>query len=921
MADEDGSNHGAQRRSSLSDIEKRQEYLSLLQERNRIKKMMTVKTDVQLENEEKERGFMTHFLGANAQRQPVASIKKAKHPSQTAASSRRTTLPTGSEVESAQEPIVASIPRRGWAVKRPKFLFGMRVGSDQDDFSKDPTTSAGGQRARMIPDDGEEEDYGEDFDMEEHNGEITDIQAESCSGISNIFESSEMSQSFNTSAHLNSGSVSRTTGESDSFRNKSSAGKDSFNMESSTPSTVGSNKNLNHNIMSPSTAQAAQSTVSQSTASARGKQSNGSGSFGTSILQLKSELSPNFLQRDSGNVRNSREGLPYLNSLVPSTENTNILLEGPPSTLLPFDSEEHSLSVAERTSDFSGDICIRVRIHNTWHKSKFVTLNALRLTFQKNHQKDLSSSTDHNNDYDRNNKYWIDLRTFTVKVMSGLQQLPGSSETVRNVPSLLGNSSNLITNTGAGTDVKNTWKGPVNPGYPLDIYLTGNLPQQYLGMFLDREAMMNSLQLYVWNSRSGSSNNLELPFYATSSAKDIDVYVGTVCMWSGTIQEDNDNNDNCITVKIGKYIDNNILAVFAPGSLPAEVISFSKIQVKPVVKNENRGLLDDMKGVKIESNERYSYNKSNNNNNDNNSNNNDIYNNKNALNNIINGYNIKNNDSNSRQINNIKDSINRSLIEDKKHPLQIAVAVEKDSTPPTWLVGLRPKTVPANAVSPLNFDNSLNPQRSRPLSGRRADPNAKLAVKSEQELADTQSQLSGTGQYLKKSDLLPLNSLNDTEKDKNRIKKNIKDIENNDKKQRCVSANGGRRKTIHNEVTNKQVITTDITNVKTVKSDVISQLNPDSEKDENENENENENEIGTFPTSSGFTLDQKNSVSSRRLRRKEASESHIQKSSAGTNKHFIFYLCFLFLFLTSIFHFSFFYFLFTILFYFILFFS
>ena len=877
MADEDGSNHGAQRRSSLSDIEKRQEYLSLLQERNRIKKMMTVKTDVQLENEEKERGFMTHFLGANAQRQPVASIKKAKHPSQTAASSRRTTLPTGCEVESAHEPIVASIPRRGWAVKRPKFLFGMRVGSDQEDSSKDPTTSAAGQRARMIPDDGEEEDYGEDFDMEEHNGEIVDIQGESSSSVSNIFESSEMSQSFNTSAHLNSGSVSRTTGESDSFRNKSSsAGKDSLNMESST----GSNKNSNHNIMSP-------------TASARGKQSNSLGSFGTSVLGFKSELSPNFLQRDSGNVRNSREGLSYQNSpLVPPTENTNILLEGPPSTLLPFDSEEHSLSAAERNSDFSGDICIRVRIHNTWHKSKFVTLNALRLTFQKNHQKgDLNGSTDHNNDYDRNNKYWIDLRTFTVKVMSGLQQLPGSSETVRNVPNLLGNSSNLITNTGAGTDVKNTWKGPVNPGYPLDIYLTGNLPQQYLGMFLDRETMLSSLQLYVWNSSSGSSNNLELPFYATSSAKDIDVYVGTVCMWSGTIQEDNNNKDNCITIKIGKYIDNNILAVFAPASTPAEVIIFSKIQAKPVVKNKNRGLLDDSKGVKIESNESYRDNKSNYNNNDNgnndNKNNNDNNNNNNnALNDIINGHNNKNDDSNSKQINNRKDPINRSLIEDKKHPLNITVAVEKDSTPPTWLVGLRPKTVPANAVSPLNFDNSLNPQRSRPLSGRRADPNAKMAVKSEQELADTPSQLSGIGQYLKKSDLhpLPLTSLNDTEKDKNKTKNDIKNIDNNDKKQRCVSANGGRRNTIHNEVINKQDITSNITNIKTTKSEIISQLNPDSEKDENENENE----IGTFPTSSGFTFDQKNSVSSRRLRRKEASESPIQKNSAGTYLYFIF---------------------------------
>ena len=856
MADDDGGNYGAQRRTSLTDIEKRQEYLSLLQERNRIKKMMTVKTEVQLENEEKERGFMTHFLGANAQRQPVTAIKKAKHPSQTAASSRRTTLPTGSEVESSQEPLVASMPRRGWAVKRPKFLFGMRVGSDPDDSTKDPINTAAGQRARMIPDDGEEEDYGEDFDMEEHNGEAADIQAESCLGISNTFESSEMSQSFN----VNSGSAGRTTGESDSYRNKS-AGKESFNLEPSTPSTSGSMKNSNPNVFSPTAAQS----------SARAKQSNGSGSFG-SVQGQKSEPTPNFLQRDSGNVRNSREGLPYLSTIVTSSENTNIQLEGPPSTLLPVDSDEHSLCAAERNSDFSGDICIRVRIHNTWQKSKFVTLNSLRLTFQK--ISDTNSNTDHNNDYDRNNKYWIDLRTFAVKVMSGLQQLPGSSETVRNIPSLLGNNSTLASNssTGAGTD---TWKGPVNPGYPLDIYLTGNLPQQYLGMFLDRETMMSSLQLYIWNSSSGSSNNLDLPFHATSSAKDIDVYVGTVCMWSGTIQED--KKDNCNMVKIGKYIDNNILAVFAPSNGPPEVINFSKMQSKSVVKNEIKGQLEDLKGVKNESNDGYGNNISNNIKNNNNGND-DIN---------------KNNDNNAKMINNRKAPPSISPSRDKNHPVKSTV--EKDSTPPNWLVALRPKTVPANAVSPLNFDNSLDPQRGRPLSGRRADPNAKFAVKSEAELADTQSQISGTGQFFKTNDMLPFNSLNDKEKDRN--KDDMKRIDN-EKKQRCVSASSGRRNTLHNEVTNKQ----DTTNNQNSKSELLAQANLDSEKEENENENENE--IGTFPTSSGFSLDQKDSVSSRRLRRKEASELPAQRSSAGNyiySYYFIFYFCFCFL---SYFYFS-----------------
>ena len=68
MGDDDGSNFVGQKKSSYSDTAKRQEYLLLLQERNRLKKMITSKTVVERENEEKERGFSTHFRGANAQK-------------------------------------------------------------------------------------------------------------------------------------------------------------------------------------------------------------------------------------------------------------------------------------------------------------------------------------------------------------------------------------------------------------------------------------------------------------------------------------------------------------------------------------------------------------------------------------------------------------------------------------------------------------------------------------------------------------------------------------------------------------------------------------------------------------------------------------------------------------------------------------
>ena len=73
------------------------------------------------------------------------------------------------------------------------------------------------------------------------------------------------------------------------------------------------------------------------------------------------------------------------------------------------------------------------RIHNTWKKSKFVLLEAIRLTYgniSDGHiaNDSISNRADHhdidtklNNCNDENN-YWIDLRTFTVRIMSGVEQ-------------------------------------------------------------------------------------------------------------------------------------------------------------------------------------------------------------------------------------------------------------------------------------------------------------------------------------------------------------------------------------------------------------------------------------------------------------------------------------------------------------------
>ena len=60
--------------TKLTPAERQEEYLQLLQEKNRIKKHLTNKSKQEAEKEEREKGFSTHFAGANA----VGKAKKKK---------------------------------------------------------------------------------------------------------------------------------------------------------------------------------------------------------------------------------------------------------------------------------------------------------------------------------------------------------------------------------------------------------------------------------------------------------------------------------------------------------------------------------------------------------------------------------------------------------------------------------------------------------------------------------------------------------------------------------------------------------------------------------------------------------------------------------------------------------------------------
>jgi hypothetical protein len=171
------------------------------------------------------------------------------------------------------------------------------------------------------------------------------------------------------------------------------------------------------------------------------------------------------------------------------------------------------------------------------------------------------------------------------------------------------------------------------------------------------------LQLNIWNAIQKESIDISSP------AKDVDIYVGTSCIWSGTLEQENNlindrSSKNNQLVQSGKCIDGNTLAVFVPNRAASSIISMGKMPVTNSMKIDQKGP--------------------------------------------------------SRQIDDYYHSNETSLnpkIHDDTESYDINTGADSSSAP-SWLSELKPNT----KVNEKDLDFHDTPRKARPLSGRRALP-------------------------------------------------------------------------------------------------------------------------------------------------------------------------------------------------------
>ena len=160
----------------------------------------------------------------------------------------------------------------------------------------------------------------------------------------------------------------------------------------------------------------------------------------------ESSKSPHLKAAGGGNTTHSITVAAAAAAAIPTTDIT-------PTAFNSDNQQRMEISRAPSTRMLSDvKISIRIRIHSTWKKTKFVSLEAFRLGFID----DTNDTNITNNNNNHSSMLWIDLRPFTVKISSGMQVLSSTSEAVRTIESLIHGNGNR---PGPTRPPSQCWKG------------------------------------------------------------------------------------------------------------------------------------------------------------------------------------------------------------------------------------------------------------------------------------------------------------------------------------------------------------------------------------------------------------------------------------------------------------------------------
>jgi hypothetical protein len=443
-------------------MDRASEYLRLLQEKNRLKKMMTTKTKEEQLNEELEKGFTTHFRGAHAAKEskPAAQVVTSVKPVNILSR-----LTQGS--------------RFGWGGERKHEA----VQSPREHSAVDAEVPAETNRSPAHRADDENEDYVSDFEsFSDAEGDRTAARRTTGVRTTGVRTATAM-ETVHEGWEAEEDSGIQRSPVGDSRARPSAANLDATSsLDASLQVRV---KDLTA-AQKLKLLQLLEQDVSTGTTTTE--------KMGTDNAEPDALIhSP---QRRTKNASPQRRAQPAVSPSRPLP-----ITPHPPAR--PLQQAEHTTWVA----DISGSkaCTLRIRVTSSWDsRARFVSLASVRL-------RQPSGA----------GAYTELLKDWSCKVLCGMQALPGTNDAVRTLELVLGPRGEFGGRplSGVKRGAAATWKAPLSSDAPLELALEGPLPN-------------TAVELAIWNCTAPPLN--------CASARDVDIFVDSRCVWSGQLPDATD---------------------------------------------------------------------------------------------------------------------------------------------------------------------------------------------------------------------------------------------------------------------------------------------------------------------------------------------------------------------------------------------
>lgn len=555
-------------------MEKNTEYLRLLQERNRLKKMMSTKSKEEQERDELERGFRTQFRGANAEvskeiektvpkvaakaNKPFAVINRLITDANKAwgHSEKKSSASIGNSTQ-----LISSLVHiQQHSSESDAIDDGIEYEPDFDEPSDvdEITMEHDHEGSKRAMDDSSSWNEDDEMNMQLFINQLAHETDMDCAGIqmksSNETTTTQASLRISHRLLTNEGLIPMID---ISVKCTPSIDSSNMNMDAVKPmnsiSTSGVVSSVVHDLPNASSTTVGVEDLDELDLFLQNKMSKlTSGQKRKLLLALQSneDVAVSSALTNDVVAINAPEPVPadiMVNDRKAKDEKLEVGHESNGTT----NSQESRLLSSPHSMGLGPTrplVSIRIRILTAWSKSSFVSLRAIRLRlFNRSIG---TTDVEAMKMIDEGSPFVDVLHGLKCRMFQGMVPIPAVSDSMRSLSILTtGHDSNLLKQSlrkqaglqastmcrpvGKHQLAAGTWKGPFKPDHPLELVFEGDLGDQLdSNHWVNRVSeieLQKSMGLVIWN---GSS-----PTGSYSSAKDVDVYMGSRCVWSGQLAE------------------------------------------------------------------------------------------------------------------------------------------------------------------------------------------------------------------------------------------------------------------------------------------------------------------------------------------------------------------------------------------------